>query len=121
MSTKAVLERINAYIEAMRELSEAEGASLILQSNKGDPRAAEADAWELYNLVAGGTWGLRPKGGQYAANAQRAMNIAWHIFSGTEIPQVPRTEVKHPAYAWSNALTRGQRAGGFLSKIGGGR
>lgn len=111
-------EKVRRIIEAIKDLSPDEAASWLLAQNKGDPRAAEVDAWDLYDFVAGGMWGYRPKPPREGAII--ASQIAQHIIGATEKPPVPRGPVMHPAYVASRTGEK-PKIGSVLSGILGGK
>lgn len=70
-------------------------AAKILTFHDGDGRAAEADAWEIYNLAAGGSWG---EGRPNVEPGKIALAIVRHITENTEQPPVPRAERPQPSF-----------------------
>lgn len=87
-------ERSVNWIKWCEHDSEDVVASKLLQFHGGDARAAEADAWAVYDVAAGGTWGNRSN--QEGMDAGRT--IVAHIVDGTEKPPVPRVVKARPSF-----------------------
>lgn len=92
MATKQ--DRLTDLAKKLEGLEPHKAASFILQRHGGDPRAAEAEAWELYDWLAGGTWGSRPRAIEQNGAAIAANQICRHIIDKTEEPPVKRIPPK---------------------------
>lgn len=93
---RRLAKNLQENLQLIQKMSPEEAASALLQKHGGDPRAAEVDAWEIYDMAAGGTWGARGKKTEGAANS---LEIIRAMLEHLEDPAVQRTRVKHPAYA----------------------
>lgn len=92
-----------------RQLGPEQVASALLQRHKGDPRAAEVEAWDIFDYVAGGSPGMRPNSATQNSSVSSINEVIRCILDGTEEPKVERTPVRH--------FSRNAGRGGILSSL----
>lgn len=88
--------RVRVFLNWMEKADEeAQVASKLLELHKGDARAAEVDAWAMFDIMAEGTVGDRRNkdGGMFARE------VVNHILQGTEDPPVARTVPERVRFA----------------------